>query len=65
MKTHYKEIPYGFEFGSAKITRCCSDEKKGWAILVLETPKDELQIYVIKTGKIRIHDKKGNEWFSK
>jgi len=27
---HYREIKYGFEWGSAKITRFFSDEKAGW-----------------------------------
>lgn len=61
---HYAETKYGFDYGSAKIERCCSDEKKGWVLLKLTTPKhkDGLQIYVTKTGKIRIHDENGREW---
>ena len=62
---HYEETQYGFDYGSAKLTRCCSDEKKGWVVLRIETPKysghKALQIYVTKTGKIRIHDEHG-EW---
>lgn len=62
---HYKETKYGFEYGAAKISRCCSDEKKGWIVLSLETPKHKeiagLQIYITKTGKIRISDLHG-EW---
>jgi hypothetical protein len=52
---HYKETEYGFEWGAAKIERCFSDDKKGWVTLLLKTPKDELQIYVTKTGKVRVH----------
>lgn len=54
----YNEIPYGFEYGAAKITRCMSDEKKGWVVLMLETPKSTIQIYVTKTGKVRVYDYK-------
>ncbi len=53
---HYKETPYGFEWGSAKIERGFSNKNKGWIILLLETPKHkgtaQLQIYVTKTGKV-------------
>jgi hypothetical protein len=56
----YKETQYGFDWGAAKITRCFSDTKKGWVTLLLETPKHQggnaLQIYVTKTGKVRISD---------
>jgi hypothetical protein len=50
------DIPYGFEYGAAKMTRCMSDEKKGWVVLMLETPKANIQIYVTKTGKVRVYD---------
>ena len=55
---HYKETIYGFEYGSAKIERKCSDKKKGWVCLGVETPKETLSVYVTKTGKVRIHDQK-------
>lgn len=58
---HLAETTYGFDWGAAKITRCFSDEKKGWVTILVETPKHTLQIYVTKTGKVRIHDK-GEEW---
>lgn len=64
---HYAETKFGFEWGAAKVTRCFSDAKKGWVTLLLETPKHqngkhgELQIYVTKTGKVRISDSRG-EW---
>ena len=63
---HYKETQYGFEYGDAKVTRITSDEKKGWVILGIESSKysgnNHIQIYVTKTGKIRIHSNEG-EWF--
>lgn len=62
---HYAESQFGFEWGAAKIMRCCSDKKKGWVMLVLETPKHKgtkaLQIRVTKSGKVLIHDGRG-EW---
>ena len=57
MGIHFKEIQYGFEYGSAKITRLHSDVKKSWVIIGLETPKfkgsNAIQIYITKTGKVR------------
>jgi hypothetical protein len=56
---------YGFEWGAARIQRTFSDDKRGWVTLTLETPKyaghNGLQIYVTRTGKVRIHDSRG-EW---
>lgn len=54
MKIHFKETKYGFEWGSVRVDRCCSDEKKGWIIILVKTPKEEIQLYVTKTGKVRI-----------
>jgi len=65
MKIPYAETEYGFLWGAAKITRVFSNERKGWVTLFLETPKhklgSEIQIYVSKTGKIRIYSNDG-EW---
>ena len=64
---NFKETRYGFEFGDAKISRLFSDDKKGWVTLSLETSKynrnknTEIQIYITKTGKVRIHSGNG-EW---
>jgi len=56
---HYAETKYGFDYGSAKITRCFSDDKKGWITILVETPKHKggnaLQIFVTKSGKVRIN----------
>lgn len=53
---HYKETEYGFEYGSASVTRMFSDDKKGWVTLGIQTPKHKIpiQIYVTKTGKVRV-----------
>lgn len=65
MTIHYKETKYGFEFGNATIQRLMSDDKKGWVTIGIGSskypPGKEVQIYVTKTGKIRIFS--DGEWF--
>jgi hypothetical protein len=65
MSAEYHETAYGFQFGAALVERACSDDKRGWVVLTLCTPKHDgiarLQIYVTKTGKVRIGDARG-EW---
>ena len=53
---------YGFTYGPATVERACSDEKTGWVMMMLKTPKhpDGIQLYVTKTGKVRITGK--GEW---
>lgn len=58
---HYRETQYGFEYGAAKIQRAISDEKRGWVLISLETPKCHGQLYVTKTGKVRFY-MNGKEW---
>ena len=62
---HYKETKYGFDFGAAQITRMFSIDKTKSVTIGLETPKYKgnkgLQIYVTKTGKVRVFDSRG-EW---
>ena len=59
---HFAETKYGFDYGAAKIERVASDDDKGWVIVGIETPKvTYMQIYVTKTGKVRIFDSRG-EW---
>ncbi len=62
MSIHYKETYYGFEYGSAQVTRLFSDEKKQWVTIGLKTPKRDLQICITKTGKVRIFNVGGDEW---
>lgn len=53
---------YGYTFGPATVERACSDENKGWVMMLLKTAKhpDGLQLYVTKSGKVRVF---GNgEW---
>lgn len=61
----YGELPWGFQFGSAVITRTCSDQKKGWVVITLDTPKGSWDLYVTKTGKVRIYNKQTGEELTK
>lgn len=60
---NYQETKYGFDYGAAKIERKCSDDKKGWVCLGIETPRATISVYVTKTGKVRIHDHKTGREF--
>lgn len=48
---------YGFIFGVANVKRLFTGDK-GEVYLGIETPKETIEIYVTKTGKIRIWSKK-------
>ena len=60
---HYKYTDFGFEWGAAKIERGFSDNKTKSVTIILETPKEDrgIQIYITKTGKVRVADENG-EW---
>jgi hypothetical protein len=60
---HFQNVQFGFEYGAAKVTRLFSDEKKGVVIIEVATPKHKegIQVYVTRTGKVRIASKSG-EW---
>lgn len=57
---HYQETQYGFEYGSAKVNRLYSDEKTESVTIGIDSQKSRVQVYVTKTGKIRVY-KDGNE----
>lgn len=59
MSEHYKETKCGFEWGAANVSRCCSDAKKGRVILSVQTAKNTIEVYITKTGKIRVFSPKG------
>lgn len=65
MSIEFEETEYGFKYGSADLSRLCSDVKKGWVMMGLKTPKTDIQIYVTKTGKVRVFDIKNGELKSK
>jgi hypothetical protein len=52
---------YGFEWGPLDVERGFSDEKKEWVTLILRTKKHPygIQVYVTKTGKVRVFTNKG------
>lgn len=58
-----KTTQYGFDWGPVDVSRACSDEKKGWVLLLVKTKKHPhgIQIYVTKSGKVRVHSDAG-EW---
>jgi hypothetical protein len=62
---YVRQTDYGFRWGAACIQRAFSDDRRGCVTLTIETPKhtghNSLQVYVTRTGKVRIHDSRG-EW---
>ena len=56
MNVHFKPDQYGFAYGAAHVQRIHSDEKRGWVMIEIRTPKAALQVYVTKTGKMRLTD---------
>jgi len=51
---HFKETGYGFEWGAASIERISSDNKTGWIVVQVKSDKGSVQVYVTRTGKIRV-----------
>ena len=51
---------HGFYFGPAIVECGFSDEKKGWVVIILTTPKypNGIQLYVTKTGILRVNGKR-------
>ena len=58
----YEETPWGFNYGAAEVTRIHSDGKRQWVMLGITTPKVSIQVYVTKTGKLRVFSR-NTEWF--
>ena len=52
----HSPISYGFKWGAATVERMCSDLKKGWVYIGVNSLKESesVQIYVTKTGKTRV-----------
>lgn len=49
------QTQFGFDWGPVSVSRRSSDDKKGWVVLRLKTPRTVVQVYVTKTGKVRIY----------
>ena len=48
-----KPTEYGFQFGSALVERCAVVGKSA-VVVTVTTPKARLDVYVTKTGKMRL-----------
>ena len=44
---------YGFQFGAALVERCAA-VGRGAVVVTVTTPKGKLDVYVTKTGKMRV-----------
>ena len=53
-----QRTPHGFDWSCAKTECLSSDEKKGWIYLGVATPKDSIEIYITKSGKMRVYNAK-------
>lgn len=53
MESGAKRTDHGFQFGSALVECLASDEKKGWVMVGVKTPKGRIDVYATKTGKLR------------
>ena len=53
-----QRTPHGFDWSCAKIECLASDEKKGWIYLGVTTPKDSIEIYITKSGKVKVYTAK-------
>ena len=55
----FERTPYGFIWGAANIKRLFSHNET--VTLGMKTPRTDIQIYVTRTGFVRVFDKNG-EW---
>ena len=53
--------PTGFDWGAASVQRMESDSRKGSVTLSINTPKETLQVYISRTGVIRVFSLE-DEW---
>jgi hypothetical protein len=54
---------YGFKYGPVEIRRNFHGDKSGWVGFGIKTKKSHIQVYVTKTGKVRLWNyKTGNEF---
>ena len=51
----FEETKYGFRYGGLEVERLISDKNKGWIMIALKTKKNNLQLYITKTGKMRFY----------
>lgn len=53
-----EQTSYGFTWGNLEVDRLMSDDKDGWVCLGLSSDKRKLELYVTKTGKMRLYEVK-------
>lgn len=56
-----KRTKHGFSWGPAEIECLFADLKRKTVTLGIKTAKTELQIYITKTGKVRVFQVGGKE----
>ena len=56
--SNIQRTSFGFDWSCAKIECLASDEKKGWVYLGVTTPRDSIEVYITKSGKIRVYNTK-------
>ena len=56
--SNIRRTSFGFDWSCAKIECLASDEKKGWVYLGVTTPRDSIEIYITKSGKMRVYNAK-------
>ncbi len=61
----FNHTAYGFQWGAAKVERFHSEQKTGAVTLGITTPKGQVCVYVTRTGKVRVYDRKCGEWAPK
>lgn len=56
-------MQHGFCWGAAKVTRMFANEfRSGTVVVGIQTPREDLQISVSRSGKVRVFGKRGDEW---
>ena len=53
MSPNFRELKYGFGFGAMEVERVYSDPK-GYNVVVIRTPREELQICSTKAGRLTV-----------
>lgn len=59
-----KNTDHGFEWDSVSVNRLWAENQKGRKVLGVTTPKQDISIYITKTGKVRVYGKDGREWIA-
>lgn len=49
---------YGFTWDNVTVERTVSDDKKGWKVITVKTPRGRVELYITKTGLIRVSEER-------